>query len=64
VGFRKLFDCGTKKGSDPQYSVMALKDIKALPVQQQAIAARKLMAVDWSAPINCVDIPASALSVT
>jgi len=42
---------------------MALKDIKALPVQQQAIAARKLMAVDWSAPINWVDIPGSALSV-
>ena len=30
VGFRKLFDCGTKKGSDPQYSVVALKEDRRL----------------------------------
>jgi N6-adenosine-specific RNA methylase IME4 len=34
--FENYSDAGTKKGADPHYSVMALKDIKALPVHELA----------------------------
>jgi N6-adenosine-specific RNA methylase IME4 len=34
--FENYSDAGTKKGADPHYSVMVLKDIKALPVHELA----------------------------
>ena len=34
--FENYSDAGTKKGADPHYSVMALKEIKALPVHELA----------------------------
>jgi hypothetical protein len=34
--FENYSDAGTKKGADPHYGVMALKDIKALPLHELA----------------------------